>query len=147
MSRSGYTDDYGDDDPLILGRWRGAVASAIRGKRGQVFLRETIAALDALPEKKLIANSFIEPQEGCVCALGAVGKARGIDLVALFAGHDPDDPVAAAASGLFGIARALAAEIMYENDEGGRHDETDERRFARVRGWLGRQLIEWEQPA
>ena len=44
MSRSGYGDDYGDDDPLAIGRWRGAVNSAIRGKRGQQTLREILAA-------------------------------------------------------------------------------------------------------
>ena len=39
MSRSGYCDDYGDDDPLALGRYRAQVNSAIRGKRGQALLR------------------------------------------------------------------------------------------------------------
>ena len=37
MSRSGYSDDL-DNWDLI--RWRGQVSSAIRGKRGQGFLRE-----------------------------------------------------------------------------------------------------------
>lgn len=55
MSRSGYTDD--DDDPLATGRWRAQVRSAIRGKRGQAFLRELIAALDAMPEKALITEN------------------------------------------------------------------------------------------
>jgi hypothetical protein len=45
MSRSGYSDDL---DPLALGRWRGRVASAMRGKRGQAFLREMLAAMDAM---------------------------------------------------------------------------------------------------
>src|SRR5262245_16738600 len=35
-------------------RWRGAVHAAIFGKRGQAFLTELLAALDALPEKKLL---------------------------------------------------------------------------------------------
>ena len=34
MSRSGYTDEC---DGWELVRWRGAVNSAIRGKRGQAF--------------------------------------------------------------------------------------------------------------
>jgi hypothetical protein len=37
MSRSGYSDDYGDDEPWQLIMWRGAVASAFRGRRGQPF--------------------------------------------------------------------------------------------------------------
>jgi hypothetical protein len=46
MSRSGYSDDHSEWDLI---RWRGAVASAIRGKRGQAFLRELLVALDAMP--------------------------------------------------------------------------------------------------
>ncbi len=39
VNRSGYCDDYGDDDPLALGRYRAQVASAIRGKRGRAAAR------------------------------------------------------------------------------------------------------------
>jgi hypothetical protein len=42
MSRSGY-DDEGD-----FGLWRGTVLAAIRGKRGQAFLREMKTAMDAM---------------------------------------------------------------------------------------------------
>ena len=45
MSRSGYSDDC-DTWPLIC--WRGAVASALRGRRGQQFLIELRDALDAI---------------------------------------------------------------------------------------------------
>src|SRR6185295_11408998 len=82
LSRSGYSDD-GERWDLI--RYRGAVASAIRGARGQTFLKEILAALDAMPEKKLIANELEE--DGQVCALGALGKARGLDM----AGIDPEN--------------------------------------------------------
>ena len=58
MSRCGYSEDF--DDPLELGRWRGQVESALRGKRGQRFLRELIAALDALPQKRLVENALAE---------------------------------------------------------------------------------------
>lgn len=129
MSRSGYVDDYDDDWALI--RYRGAVKSAIRGRRGQAFLREMIAALDALPEKKLIANELREPT-GEVCAIGAVGAARGVDM----AGLDPDDAETVAAT--FGISPALAREIVYENDEGVYSRETPEQRFARMRRWAER---------
>lgn len=106
MSRSGYSDDC---DGWALIRWRGAVTSAIKGKRGQAFLRETIAALDALPEKRLVANEL--EADGQFCTLGAVGRARGCGLAAV----DPYDRESVA--GLFGISAALAAEIMFENDE------------------------------
>lgn len=106
MSRSGYIDDC---DQWDLIRWRGAVASSIRGKRGQAFLRELVTALDALPEKKLIAEEL--EIEGQVCALGAVGRARGLDM----AGVDPGDHDTVAS--VFQIPHALACEIMWENDE------------------------------
>src|SRR5437879_4918550 len=99
MSRSGYSDDGDNDWGLIC--WRGAVASAIKGKRGQEFLYEMLHALAALPERKLIANDL--EAEGSVCALGAVGKARGIDMK----GIDPEDREKVAE--VFGIAPALAA--------------------------------------
>jgi len=107
MSRSGYSDGI---EYWALIRWRGAVASAIRGKRGQAFLREMRDALDAMPEKVLIANDLVDV-EGSHCALGVVGAARGVDLSSIDVGDY--EQVASA----FGIAQALAQEIEYENDE------------------------------
>ncbi len=132
MSRSGYSDDF---DSWASIRWRGAVASAIRGKRGQAFLREMLAALDALPEKRLIANELEE--HGAVCAIGSVGKARGIDMAKI----DPGDRERVA--GVFDIPFSFACEIMFENDEGTWAQETPEHRFTRMRGWIEKQLIEW----
>ena len=110
MSRSGYIDDLDDQWQYI--RWRGAVASAFNGRRGQAFLKEMLAALDALPEKVLIAHELQDTTySGQVCAMGAVGKARGVDMEKL----DPEDKETVA--GTFGIADAMAAEIAYENDE------------------------------
>ena len=80
MSRSGYVEDFGDeDDRWAQIRWRGAVASAIRGKRGQAMLREVLAALDAMPEKTLAAHS-LKNEDGDFCTLGALGAARGLEL-------------------------------------------------------------------
>lgn len=133
MSRSGYLDDL--DDPWQLIRWRGAVASAIRGKRGQDLLRSLLAALDALPERRLIAHDLIAP-DGAVCALGAAGRARGqcSQMVAV----DPEDTEAVAK--LFGVAEALSREIAYWNDEGGTYRETPEQRFNRMRAWVAEQI-------
>lgn len=89
--------------------WRGAVASAIRGKRGQAFLLELVRALDAMPEKRLIANEL--EYEGAVCAIGSVGRKRGMDMSKI----DPEDYGTVA--GAFGIAQALAQEIVFLNDE------------------------------
>ena len=109
MSRSGYSDDFEDNWAQIC--WRGAVASSIRGKRGQALLVELRDALDAMPVKELISNKFVV--EGSFCALGVVGMARGIDL----RGIDPEDADEVARQ--FNIAKPLAREIVYMNDEGG----------------------------
>jgi hypothetical protein len=107
MSRSGYSDDC---DGWALIRWRGAVNSAIQGSRGQAFLRELATALDAMPDKRLIADE-LQTADGEYCAIGVLGAARGVDMSKL----DPEDREAVAAA--FNIAPALAAEIVYENDE------------------------------
>ncbi len=130
MSRSGYVDDC--DDPLELGRWRGRVASAIRGRRGQAFLRELRDALDAMPEKQLIADE-LQTEDGEVCAIGCLGAARGIDMSNL----DPEDSDQVAAT--FGIAEVLAKEIVYENDESWPRESPQER-WARMRKWVDRNI-------
>lgn len=154
MSRSGYSDDC---DSWALIRWRGAVASAIRGKRGQAFLSEVLAALDAMPVRELAADSLAN-HAGQFCTLGAVGAARGVELAKL---EEQDRDVIAAA---FGIPEALAAEIMFENDERERRvyverhgpprpgydpygigwdvrDATGAERWARMRKWVADQIV------
>lgn len=133
MSRSGYSDDIDDNWSWI--RWRGYVASAIRGKRGQAFLREMLAAMDAMPEKKLIAND-LETADGAVCAIGSVGKARGIDMSSL----DPEDYSTVAAT--FGINEKLVQEIVYMNDEAFDNYwcKTPEERFQKMRAWIASHI-------
>jgi hypothetical protein len=145
MSRSGYTEDCDIDWDWI--RWRGAVHQAIIGKRGQAFLREMLEALDALPEKKLIAGDLIELPPAfippslttavppSVCAIGAVGLKRGTDLAAI----DPEDQERVARE--FGVAHALVAEIVYANDETHNH-ETPEARYDRMRAWVIGHILE-----
>ena len=161
MSRSGYSDDYGDDDPLALGRWRAAVKSAMRGKRGQAFFREALAALDAMPDKRLIAGELVVDGQQCrfgetpdlivgadelcdrrgnphpmgsCCLLGAVAIARKINV----SGVDPEDTETVAHT--FGLAGAMTREIVYTNDEGGAWDETPEQRWQRMRKWVAAQI-------
>lgn len=138
MSRSGYSDDC---DGWALIRWRGAVTQAIRGRRGQQLLRELAAALDAMPDKRLIAGEL--QAEGEYCALGALGAARGLDM----GGIQPEDREAVARA--FGCAKALAAEIMFENDDDCSaywHPRWPERvgeqeaRWHRMRAWVAQHL-------
>jgi hypothetical protein len=145
MSRSGYVDD-GDLDPLELGRWRAQVASSIRGKRGQQFLRELADAMDAMPVKELIASALIN-SEGACCTIGVVCKSRGLDV----SNVDVTDPESV--GNVVGISRQLAAEIEYLNDEcpdfrkdpetgEWKWDETPAERWARMRKWVNGKIKE-----
>ncbi len=134
MSRSGYSDDYDDDTYLRLGSWRGRVASALRGKRGQKLLFDLVTALDAMPVKRLIKDDLrveSEDTSACgVCALGAVAKLRGIDTAPLEELVDANEHDGLGAA--FDIAGPLAAEIMYENDE---NALSPEQRWQYMRKW------------
>ena len=134
MSRSGYSEDCEDCDGSALNLWRGAVERSIQGKRGQAFLRETLVALDAMPDKKLVADSLQETTTGEYCTLGVVGAARGMDLVPL------EEVEASGVAKAFGIARALAAEIMYMNDEDWCHTSTPESRWSSMRNWVASNI-------
>lgn len=154
MSRHGYSDDC--EDYLAAGRWSAQVKSAIRGRRGQAFLKELAAAMDAMPVKELIAEQLID-EEGQCCTIGVVCKARGIDVSKV----DPEEPEQVGAT--VGIARQMAAEIEYENDENHsgwrqvpcdkppesqwhpgwrwvRVEETPSERWQRMRKWVESQI-------
>lgn len=129
MSRSGYSDDC-DGWSLIC--WRGAVESALRGKRGQEFLKQLADSLDEMPVKRLIAHDL--EAQGEFCTIGVLGAKRGVDMAKL----DPNDREEVA--GVFGIAPAMAAEIVFMNDEGSYLAETPEQRWIRMRKWVGEQM-------
>ena len=132
MSRSGYSDDC---EHLEL--WRASVNRALRGARGQHFLRKLLIALDAMPTKRLVAGHLVDGTD--VCALGAVDSKVFVD---------PEDRDAVARH--FGIAPSMAAEIAYMNDEcqplvwG--QGETPEDRWIRMRIWVEEQIVRVEEP-
>ena len=128
MSRSGYSEDCEN-----LELYRAAVDRAIHGKRGQAFLRELAAALDAMPHKELISGELVA-ESGAVCAIGVVCKARGTDVSHV--NYEDPDSVARA----IGIARSMAAEIEYMNDEYARAMETPAERWERMRKWVGKSI-------
>ena len=131
MSRSGYSDDCEN-----YGLWRGAVMRATSGKRGQAFLIELADSLDAMPDKRLITDELVS--DGAYCTLGVIGAKRGLDMTEI----NVEDTKAIGK--LFGIAHALAAEIVYENDEGylGRSEsDITERRWTRMRKWVDERII------
>ena len=124
MSRSGYTRDCEN-----LELYRGAVNKAIRGKRGQKLIADLLAALDAMPEKRLISGELVNADQE-VCALGACGLRRGIKMDDLSIEDDPNF-----VADKFDIAPCLVREIAYKNDEGWWGNETPEQRWDRMRRW------------
>lgn len=130
MNRSGYSDEC-----EFLDLYRANVERAIAGKRGQAFLRELAAAMDAMPVKRLIPEEL--EINGEVCALGAIGVKRGLDMSDVDV-YNPSD-----VAKLFGVARCLAAEIEYINDEdwSAPANETPEQRWARVRRWVENNIV------
>lgn len=132
MSRSGYTDD---GEGWQLGQWRGRVTSAMRGHRGQALLRDMKMALESMPEneRRLIPNE-LECTDG-VCALGAVGRARGVDM------SEMDTYDLESLAGAFNVAEALVAEVMDFNDDVCYHC-TPEERWHEVHNWALTNLRE-----
>lgn len=136
MERSNYSEDCEGWDLI---RWRGAVKSAIRGKRGQAFLREMLETLDAMPEKRLVKDALVTPQ-GEVCAMGSVMVKRGIDASAI------DCYDANRIADLVGVSPALVREIEFINDDAWTYSTpmTDERRWEIVRAWVANHVKEQE---
>ncbi|MCK8668180.1 hypothetical protein M1M11_25185 [Pseudomonas azerbaijanoccidens] len=124
MSRSGYSDDCGGWDLI---RWRGAVTSALKGKRGQAFLIELRDAMDAMSDKRLVTDTL--EADGQFCTLGVLGSKRGLDMAVI------DAHCRESVSHAFGIAEAMAAEVVFENDECG-WNESPEQRWQRMRKWV-----------
>lgn len=139
MSRSGWSEDWEPDsreDQWAWIRMRGAVNSAVKGKKGQAFLKDALEALEALPEKKLIKGEFVTPQ-GEVCLMGAVCLKRGIDV----SNVDPDDDNHHKyVSELLGIAESLVQEVEFENDQALGY-VTPEHRYNYMHSWITQRLV------
>lgn len=140
--------------------WQQAVKNALRGRKGQVILRELREALLALPEPRLIGGSVA--LEGHVCAIGALARHRlqsgpielkgGFfeperrvasleDLEERFGNWIDDETGTVELGQAMGLVRTLAWEIAYQNDERGPGlHETPEERYQRVLAWVEREL-------
>jgi hypothetical protein len=140
MSRSGYVEDCDEDYNNSGALWAQAIKRAIRGKRGQAFLREMAAALDAMPTKELITDDIV--RDGQACAIGAVAIARKVDVSKL----DPHDYNEVAKT--FGVAPCLVREVVFQNDDDfdyiGPRAETPAHRWTRIRKWVDEQLTQPE---
>lgn len=108
---------------LAYGRQVAAVNRAVRGRPGQRALRMLRDALLALPEKRLCGEVLSDGTN--VCALGAIcayeyGKERDLgwaEAMDEFDGIDSEGWATDYVAERFGLARSLAREIMWVNDE------------------------------
>lgn len=108
-----------------------SLARAVKGKRGQSFLRGLVEALDSLPEPKLIRYHYALC--GDHCALGAVAAHRNL-LIADMVIEDVADELDVAPS----LAQAIAA--VNDESSGPFWEETPEQRWSRVRAWAASQI-------
>lgn len=138
MSRVHSNDNYHE---VLL--WRANLRRQLAGRRGQQLLRELLAAIDALPEKKLGTQLYDGDQ---VCSFGAVALQRRVA-----AGEEPQAVLAdlqshndEADDGLMPdwaewylqIPPHMAWEIPFVNDNEYGDLETPEQRWIRVRAWI-----------
>jgi hypothetical protein len=146
MSRSNYTDDYGDDFPGQLALYRANVKRSMRSRAGQARLRELRDALLALPVKALEYETFVDPfaTEPHVCALGAWALAKTGNAIeaAKLVGEGADDDVTAEALGPLGWPHLVVRDIIYLNDEASYNVETPAQRYTRMLGWVSSQIVE-----
>jgi hypothetical protein len=146
MSRSSYSDDWGDEFPGQMELFRANVERSIKGKAGQARLRELRDALVALPVKELHPSIFADgtAEAPKVCGLGAwaLAKAGGNpDAAHAMVPGDADDYETAVALKSHGWPKLVVLEAVYENDESWRSmRETPAERYHRILAWVNENL-------
>lgn len=142
--------------------FEGNAKRALKGRKGQAVLKELLAALEALPTKRLISGVFADLEipageapiydrvQGDVCTMGCLlvhrkmtkqYRPRGqalLEAVNEVTCH-PDDGGSEAirqAAEALDLVYPLAYELAYQNDEEGAHSETPEERYERVLEWV-----------
>ncbi len=121
MSRSSYSDDFGDDFPGEINLFRANVHRSMRSKAGQARLRELRDALLALPVKELHQSIFAEGTIDApkVCALGAwaLAKAGSPDAARAMVPVDADDYDTYDGLKAHGWPRLVVLDAVFENDD------------------------------
>lgn len=113
MSRSGYSDDT----------------------RGQPVWRDLLAALDAMPVKRLAGGVWITSC-GDVCAVGLLARAHG--LLVLTGSYEMAVNIMVKT---FGIPERVLVEVMRTNDFCGPLNETPEQRWERMRRYVEARIV------
>lgn len=155
MSRS----SDGDWDSNAGYLWPSWAERAIKGKRGQSYLRELESILVSMPDKRLGEGGLFEEDTleyaPLACTLGAFRIGREVaakkttwehwelNLPALFPGQDPCDSAWSSAefgTDTLGLQRTLAWTIAEENDREGSR-ESPEARYERILAWVRSELV------
>lgn len=129
-----YSDE--EDYPGQFGLWQANCERSLRGKEGQAELRELRAALLALPEKRLI-HQDLEDGQGGVCAIGAYGRHKGVDLSKFERDYDTDEVGIAG-----GMPRLVAWKVVEMNDVQFNRYMTPEQRYEKMLAWVESKLAE-----
>lgn len=147
MSRTDAFDgDVDEKFPAHL--WDSWYSRSLKGKRGQKNLRDFIAALDAMPEKRLIADAEVEKhpvddereyEVAGVCAVACFAASRGEDP-RWFGGEEDSDIFTTAELGKnAGLSWTMAWEMARANDDVF-SDSTPEERWQKMRDWAVARL-------
>ena len=137
--------DYCDEEsfPNQFELWEANCQRSLRGKAGQRELRELEAALLALPAKRLV-HGVLRTDDGDVCAIGAYGQYKGVDLTE-FDPEDESDKVGVAG----GMPHLVAWAVVDLNDGylGWYYGDvfvryTPEQRYDKMLAWVRAQLKE-----
>jgi hypothetical protein len=131
MGRISYSDD--EDYPGQFELWQANCERSLRGAKGQQELAQLRAALLALPEKRLI-HELLEDEEGGVCAIGAYGKHKGLDLSRFEVDSDTDQVGIAG-----GMPDLVAWKVVEMNDMEFDH-LTPEQRYEKMLAWVESKL-------
>jgi hypothetical protein len=130
--RLNYSEDEDYAGQFFL--WQANCERSLKGKAGQRELRELREALLALPEKRLIGHLLYD-DDGGVCAIGAYGKYKGVDLTKF----DPEEGEHEDVGRAGGMPRLVAWKVVEMNDMD--FDlETPEERYVKMLAWVEKQL-------
>lgn len=135
MSRTGWyeMDDRDQDAILRMGRARGQIASATRGRRGQAFLRLALKALDNMEDKRLAAHTFGVGDGGCMCLMTSIATETGRGSVLTDVDLEDGETVCELMAAKFDVADVLVKDLVWDNEEIPTQDPAERWRCMRER--------------
>ena len=131
--RINYSDE--EDWPGQFELWQGNCERSLRGRQGQQELKELKAALLALPDKSLLYKTLYD-EEGGVCAVGAYGRHKGLDLTKFDVDSETDEVGIEA-----GMPKLVAWKVVEMNDILFDRTFTPEQRYEGMLAWVESKIL------